>query len=164
VFADIDESAVSSPPARSSAVGATREQRLDEPEVFGGADGSECRVTWSSVRSGLDAHELRSEAPQMLTNCPVDERAPRGSEPLTLGSVAGTAMELGGLEPPTSWVRSSDASAALETESSEVAGVLLARDLGASAQTSGDIRGFPVDSGTLGDECLKRICEARRPR
>jgi hypothetical protein len=30
----------------------------------------------------------------------------------------------------------------------------LARDLGASAQTSGDIRGFPLDSGTLGDECL----------
>ena len=84
-----------------------------------------------------EPEELRDPQPGVESgrdHQPVARRA-SPKQPLDLSD----PMELGGLEPPTSWVRFRKA------------------DYGGRMQwMSLDIRRFLLDSGTLGDECLNR--------
>ena len=64
-------------------------------------------------------------------------------------------MEPGGLEPPTSRVRSNEASSKSRTKASAKQRALLGSPEASPTGMSGDIRVFPLDSGTLDDECLK---------
>jgi hypothetical protein len=70
-------------------------------------------------------------------------------------------MGLAGLEPATSWVRSSEAAGGFGVERSRLAGHLRGALCG---QIRADVCGLSTIisvSGTLGDKCLKRL-SARR--
>jgi hypothetical protein len=59
---------------------------------------------------------------------------------------AGTSMELAGLEPATSWVRSISAS-----EGGDLQHLPVPVGIGRAGPIGADHRGFPLDSGTLGN-------------
>ena len=85
-------------------------------------------------------------------------------------------MELGGLEPPTSWVRYTSSAAITTAKSRRLAGISRGDGLGRSCVDSRGWPAIPVESGTLGDECLDQRggraptvfvsarIETRRPR
>jgi hypothetical protein len=78
-----------------------------------------------------------------------------GATPATFdgqGSNSMTLVELVGLEPTTSWVRSRRSSPA---NVADVQGFYIRADPTFLAGIAADIRPILVVSGTLGDECLK---------
>jgi hypothetical protein len=64
-------------------------------------------------------------------------------------------MELGGLEPPTSWVRSTSSAAITTATSRRLAGISRGGELGRSCMDSRGWPAIPVESGTLGEKWPK---------